>query len=688
MDFITVVKFLISTGLFLKYFLCVVVGKNESVLIVALPQVRNGEGTASWERGEEILLGALLAAGDINNDSNFLPHQTLTLVLANSGHMTSHGDPFSGNILEVVANLTWQKEKIMGIAGLLHPKVLYALSSFQFPTASLVYFSGTPLRGTDVTYMTATTSVLVESIQTFMEAIGHTKIGIISETNHPYYSQFSLEVSTKVNVSLSIPIYHLTAGYSNLKMFTGIAKAIADSNLNIILLNVSPALAAQVLCEAYKNDLVWPKVTWILHSYRQNDIPKSAEEECDILDILQGVFFFQLTKEEVALESENQHRHISTQLNPYANLLYKAVLHLVLANHSTLQPTRTRSDHNVYMYQVLNGTSSHVGLYDGKSKTMENVTIIDTFTISNLPVIRLVPPSFLLSLPALCFLFNTVLLILYIYFRNEPSVKSTSVCLSLLIFTGCYLLIAYTIPLIANIPPSVDVCMVLTWLSGIGVSLPLILATILVKMLRVYRIFTLHKRIKPSAHTSELAHFLYTAAILSPNIVILTVWTAVDPYRTDDTYVEHPGFIIIEEKCKSDYAFVWFQLLLIYYIVLSMAVVIVAIKSRKIRLAQFKDTKKVNFLIFTTTFIGASSFAYSNIFSLTQDYIHAPVYILFTGHTAIAFLCQVTLFVPKLWPPISAKFSKNSEMAIGIQTSRKVIQGQSSLSTEYNLYKL
>ena len=87
------------------------------------------------------------------------------------------------------------------------------------------------------------------------------------------------------------------------------------------------------------------------------------------------------------------------------------------------------------------------------------------------------------------------------------------------------------------------------------------------QILQVYRIFTLHTGIEPTAHTSELAHFLYTAAILLPNIVILTVWTAVDPHCTDDTFVEHPGFIIIEEKYKSDYTFVWFQLLLIYHIV-------------------------------------------------------------------------------------------------------------------------
>ena len=78
-----------------------------------------------------------------------------------------------------------------------------------------------------------------------------------------------------------------------------------------------------------------------------------------------------------------------------------------------------------------------------------------------------------------------------------------------------------------------------------------------------------------SIYLSVPMHFLYTVFILSPNIAILTVWTIVDPYGSDDTYVEHRGFIVIEERCRSDYVSLWFLLLCIYYLFLSLAVVIV-----------------------------------------------------------------------------------------------------------------
>lgn len=119
---------------------------------------------------------------------------------------------------------------------------------------------------------------------------------------------------------------------------------------------------------------------------------------------------------------------------------------------------------------------------------------------------------------------------MYIHFRNEPSMKSISVYLSLLIFIGCYLLIAFAVVIIADIPPRIDVCMIRwTWnLSTTHSNYPL------------GQNAPYYKRVKPKVHTSECTHFLYTVFILSPNITILTVWTIViDPYRSDDTYVEY-----------------------------------------------------------------------------------------------------------------------------------------------------
>ena len=624
-------------------------GLNESVLVIAISHVSGG---VSWDRGDEILPGAIEAVNNINQQSG---SNKLTLLTANSGQVVSSNNPYSGNVLEVIANLTLQNVRIIGVAGLLHPDILAILQSSQLLIASLVDFNG-KVSSSNVIYMTASSSTVIDSFLAFMKVNSQARIGIITEINNSFHLRFLHSILSKVNVSFNIPI---VLGHHQ-ESLASIINTIVSSNVYIIVLNVSPFLVPTIMCEAYKNELTWPKYAWILHSYRFDDIPHTFNIECSIgtCNILEGMFVLQLIQEEMSKLERNTNRSKSS---PYTYLLHEAVWEITLAANvssiSNLSHNALPSKH-IYIYQVVNGTSAHVGVYNSNSRRLENLTL-GTFINSNLPVIRLLPSSYFLSLPALCFVLNTVLLVLFVYFRNEPSVKSTSVCLSLLIFTGCYILIAYTILAIADIPPKIDLCMILVWLSGLGISMPLILTTLLVKMLRVYRIFTLYKRVKPKAHTSECAHFLYTIAILSPNIAILIFWTLIDPNYTENTYVEHPGFIIIEQRCKSDYAFVWFLLLLVYSLILSIAIVTVAIISRKIRLAQFKDTKKVNFLIFTILFIGISGLAYSSIFASIREYFFVSTYILYFGHIVIAFLCPITLFVPKVWPPLAARISKD-----------------------------
>ena len=631
---------------------------NESILVVALPHVSSGGISVSWERGQEILPGALAAVDHINNGHSSIPNKKLTLLVIDSGLVMSSDSPYSGNVLEKFVNLTSHNASIMGVVGILHPELLAILQSFQLRIASLVHFSGVP-SVPNVIYMTASSSTVIDSFLAFMKVNSQARIGIITEINNSFHLRFLHDILSKVNVSFSIPI---VLGHHQ-ESLASIINTVVSSNVYIIVLNVSPFLVPTIVYEAYKHKLTWPKYAWILHSYRFDDIPHTFNIECSIssCSILEGIFVFQLIQEEISYE-----RYVNIdmgQTNPYAYLLYNAVLMLTeTANLSVTSPQRISTEssisEHIYMYQVLNCTSSHVGVYNSHSGMLENFTI-DTFVNTNLPVLRILPSPFFLSLPALCFVLNTVLLALFIYFRNEPSVKSTSVCLSLLIFTGCYLLTVYSVVLIADIPLKIDVCMVIVWLSGLGISIPLILTTLLVKMLRVYRIFTLYKRVKPKAHTSECAHFLYAVSILSPNIVVLLFWTVIDPSYAENTYVEHPGFVIIEQRCKSDYPFVWLVLLLVYFLILSIAIATVAIISRKIRLAQFKDTKKVNFLIFTILFIGISCLAYSSIFASIREYFFIPSYILYFGHIIIAFLCPITLFVPKVWPPLAARISKN-----------------------------
>ena len=629
-------------------------GKSEPILIIALPQ-SDTEVSASWERGEEILPGALAAAKEANNDS-----LSFSLRVANSGPVTRYNLPYSGNVLEIIANLTWQNRvaDIIGIAGLLHPSVLATMNRFQLPIISLIHFNEAP-QNMDIHYMTASTSTLTDSILAFLREIRLKNIGIITEIEQTYYFKISDELRTKANISLKLYVQIVN---KHQKSFSSIADQVIASNVHVILLSVGPSTAIPMLCEAYKSGLRWPKYAWILHSYRLDDLLRSFElnEGCSVQKILEGIFIFQLMQERDSFNTETVYYNMSRgEFNPYADLLYDSAWALILSvDNSSFAHSNEVSHFNpdcskVYIYRNTNCTASLIGVYDGTSRSFINVSEI-TFTNNDLPVVsRLVAP-YLLPLPILCFLVNTVLLVLYVYFRNEPSIKSTSVSLSMLIFTGCYFLVGFNVVFTLNRQYRFDFCTIGVWLSTFGLPLPLILAIILVRMLRVYHIFTSFKLLKQSSKYKDCTLLAYIILIISPNIMLLTLWTAIDPFRKVDNLIEHPGFIRVERSCYSEYAFVWFALAFAYFYLLLVAVVIVAVKSRKIRYAQFKDTKKINLFIFLLFIICTCCFIYWQILLYAGLYF-ASLVILYVDHMLIAILCQIILLVPKVWPSIQKK---------------------------------
>ena len=627
--------------------------KSEPILIIALPQSDHTELSASWERGEEILPGALAA---IDEAKDSFPLLNLTLFVATSASSVTRQDfSYSGNVLEIIANLAWQKRlsDIIGIAGVFHPNLLAIFSRIQLRTASLIHFDQAP-HSFSIHYLTASVSTLTDSILAFLNVIHPKKIEVITEAEEMYYLMVSRQLCTKANTISNIQISTINKH----QPFSSIIDRILDFNIHVIVLSASPSTAISFLCEAYKRGLTWPKYAWILHSYRLDDLLQNSISNKGCMHSVQksfeGVFIFQLTYE--GIDKEIMHYRYN---NSYAFLLHDSVWNLISSvstrsnSHSPSSPVHDSS--KIYVYHKLNSRARLISIYNGTSSTLTNINET-IFTDCDVPVVNgeVIPFTYLLPLPILSFIFNTTLLILYVIFRNEPSIKSTSVSISMLIFIGCYFLIGYSISLIVGNQDlyKLDFCMVNVWLSGIGLSIPLILATILVKMLRVYRIFMSFKLLKKSAYLSDFALLVYTILILSPNIILLILWTAIDPRYRVELYTEHPGYIEKVVTCHTgDHELTWYALAFFYLILLSEAVVIVAIKSRNIRLARFKDTKTVNIFIFLYSIIGKCTFIYWKVLS----FLESSFIILYVGHMLIAFLCQINLFVPKIWPAVQKK---------------------------------
>ena len=257
-------------------------------------------------------------------------------------------------------------------------------------------------------------------------------------------------------------------------------------------------------------------------------------------------------------------------------------------------------------------------------------------------------------------IFVTLTLVFYVYFRKEPEVKATSFTLSLLIFVGCYLNLLYLSLLLYahhtfdsnNIDRDNALCLSLQWLSGPGIPFPLMLATLLVKMLRIYHIFYSTKLRRIGHRCSDLALALYVLLILLPDIFVNLIWTIVDPYQIHLEYRVSEGCIYLEKSCRSNYKKQLFGLLSAYLLILIIALLVVAIITRKVRLQHFKDTKKVNILLFILGKGIIITFCYWVLLQIiyTERYIAAlSVYI---PHSVLILSFQSLLFVPKVLPPL------------------------------------
>ena len=661
--------------------------KNESLLVIVLPQSTLMPMIFASTH-DEILSSIEMATVSINNDSRILSN--VKLVSVDSGSVMCTYCPYSGSMLEVVANLTWNDRfaDILGIVGLVHPSVLNALRLFQLPVVSLIHFSGLP-HILNTVYMTVSTSTLVESILSLATVIGVDNFGVITEENNTFYQRLSIELLSKLEhhpnltATISSPIHNGNENH--------VISDIIATDARVLFLSMSSPLSSRILCQAYKKGLLWPRYAWILHRFQFESLPtKNAGNYCNTSDVFDGVFVIHPSP------SVNDEYNISNIIMPYykmseqfkmdamSRLIHDAIYVLTaFANNSDGLDNTDRSFKfngasgfvefddqnslisNIDIYQASNKTVSLVGIFSGAVGKLihwnANVILQDGVE-ADVAFKKLLPTYIILCiLITLCIFLNTVLMALYVYFRKEPDIKATSMSLSLLIFVGCYLLAGFTIVAVTwqrytLIPvPLWQLCVVNTWLSGLGVSIPLILATILVKMLRIYYIFTRHSRIKVNFAKSDYALAIYTVLIVSPNVMVLIIWLIVDPFYDDIRRTEYPEFNLVVDKyhCKSNHQVVWFGILVLFFVVLSTAVIVVAIKTRKIRQKHFKDTKKVNLLIFLLLFIIAFTLSFWLLF--TDLYDHIVLIVLVTGHLLTAFLCQFILVFPKVWPPLQKK---------------------------------
>ena len=675
-------------------------------LLISLPLDPTSGPRASWERGLEILPGALQAVNDINNDSTVLSGCNLQLIIKDDTEIVQ-------NFIDLAFH---QKDmNFVGVSGMIDPKALSILLPLVTQTGILL----SAITHKDMPEISDYSSCailslpppssVVDVLLSFMRIMNWQRIGLVTDSFHTDTYFFSVaEALLQRAKTDSITV----SQYTELFQVQSGVREIMRLKTRIIFVSVDPRRVMQLLCVLHDHEeLLWPHYAWIFHSFSIKDLLEE-QPACNITNTIEGVFlidsrpnlksdplqgklntfssnycqlqYLSSMSDSVAFECNSTLR---PQVNSYAALLYGLIWSTAIAlneshNRSTLWQTESMQSP---VRQVLGSCQkcdmwifsiSHVRelqpvlistMYYSNFSTKVasfNASTLDGAPKDKLPLVTVHPPFVYTVLTSLLIAFTaifvTVALVLYIYFYKEPEVKATSFTLSLLVFVGCYLNLLYLSLLLYNnhvlhsidIPRDNALCLGLQWLSATGISLPLMLATLLVKMLRIYHIFYSTKMRRVGPHCSDLSLAVYVVLLLIPGILLNLIWALVDRYQVYFEYKMQNGYIYLEKHCRSKNQVLLYGVATIYLLILVFALAVVAVITRKVRLQDFKDTKKVNILVFSFCVAIVVSVSYWLLLQAlnTKRYIaNIPLII---GHLFAVVLYMSLLFVPKVIPPL------------------------------------
>ncbi len=305
--------------------------------------------------------------------------------------------------------------------------------------------------------------------------------------------------------------------------------------------------------------------------------------------------------------------------------------------------------------QVINGSEIVIAIYD------KNLTLLRD--LGDLPgdgfnkVHRVIPLWLTLCFTVLtlfCFVFTAVIFIIILWYRKRPEVKASSPVLLVIIFIGCFatylatelrtLLRGWVIshPQIFTL-----VCNLEIWLGILGMYL--IFSTLLVRLFRIRYIF--FKDYGERTKYLEDRYLIGMVFLLSGvGVAILSLWVATDTivkYTTIQYMADaNPPHFEILSVCTSKNLEAWLGITFGYAGIMVAIVVFIAVQTRKIRISNFKDTKKLNIYFFVTA--GAISVLLP-LFFVSEKAIKSDI----LSHICcglvfitVGFNCQIFIFIP------------------------------------------
>ena len=627
---------------------------GQCILVVLPDEIPDGDMNLTWAAGGNSSLAANIHLRIISGRDAFC-NTVLRLV---------HNDVYRDNnacneVIGVVSELDSQ------IAAVIH-----ALANRSNRDITLVA-SSTPSTSLPVSHLDLPNALdfnplehYVDAMVSFMDQMNWTRVGLISDD--AYYHLYAAEVLQKqllTNPERTIAPY-IRLAKTDFEDLGIVLREFDEYGTRIVIVLGSKELECLLAAEM---GLKWPEYAVVLFDLEQYGPLRACLP-------VEGVIV--LTNSMHSCKSKTD---IHCNCSTYSSLLQDSVLAATLArglnfsnasfegSTGTLNFRRNKLLTNISILQVQGGRGTVVALYNSHTQGLE--LHLSNFAGEAIPSGSLVIVGgwnsvlricVVLILFALCFGLITVNLVLYIVFRKEPEVKATSVSVSMCMFLSCYLLVLFLpLQLVEGEPIShtnasaTFLCTALVWFSIVGLPFCLIFATLIVKMLRVYLIFSNPLTYKKKLFSNS-ALFVYILIIVSPTVCILIFLAALDEYTKVPVVNQMKSYTFVFDRCLNEHTVLWALLLFLYNIILVLSVAILAIVSSSIRYKRFNDTKATNAFTYLSIFNAFLTIVYWYFFRslpISKDNVEISGTTLYTGHVIEVLLCQLLLFAPKVFPP-------------------------------------
>lgn len=316
------------------------------------------------------------------------------------------------------------------------------------------------------------------------------------------------------------------------------------------------------------------------------------------------------------------------------------------------------------IFQVANASEILVA-YVGEADVFRNISsalfISDSFNNTTTTVKTPIAAIFSLVTLTLFVLIFAAHVATMVY-RSYHSLKASSVRLNHLIYFGCYIFICGTLlyEIYKAVPQISDkaagsICHSL-WAWLFPISCTLIFGTITARTWRLYQIFINYLDPRP---VSNLMLSMFVFTLLFFDVVIGSVWTAIDPLYVKverNSIPSEDGFVtVLERVCTgADYYFYWFGIVLGYKACLLIGMTALSLMTRSIRSKDY-TTKSLRVLVYLLGIVCTLGLLLYWILLFQSVDINIDYTVLCVVLNTVIFLCFCLVFVSPLIPLLEKK---------------------------------